>query len=195
MVWNAQTHQSDSIVLLAKRFTKVYHGLPFSPGIAICESAVSSDPILMGGPSGRKYSSLREATNTRHHSSLRSPTLAADLQHWPPSQRNVVRDVEKVWPVRLHDRIRFVKQVWEEWQVVPFDRILSLTHILHHINSYCTLNTPACKNNLCMADHWTSLPLSKALFLMVLRTTRICSHGVLGLTSQVIAVCQKTALV
>lgn len=93
------------------------------------------------------------------------------------------------------DGIRFVKQVWEEWQVVPFDRILSLTHILHHINSYYTLNTLACKNNLCIADHWTSLPLSKALFLIVLRTTRICSHGVLGLTSQVIAVCQKTALV
>ena len=33
-----------------------------------------------------------------------------------------------------------------------------------HIASYYTLNTLACKNNLCRADHWTSLPLSKALF-------------------------------
>jgi hypothetical protein len=126
MVWNAQTHQSDSIVLLAKRFTlKVYHGLPFSPGIAICESAVSSDPILMGGPSGRKYSSLREATHTRHHSSLRSirsPALAADLQHWPPSQRNVDRDVEKVWPV-----VRLLMNGWHTIREASLGRMAGCT--------------------------------------------------------------------
>ena len=104
---------------------KVYHGLPFSPGIAICESAVSSDPILMGGPSGRKYSSLREATHTRHHSSLRSirsPALAADLQHWPPSQRNVVRDVEKVWPV-----VRLLMNGWHTIREASLGRMAGCT--------------------------------------------------------------------
>lgn len=110
------------------------HGLPFSPGIAkICESAVSSDPILMGGPSGRKYSSLREATQgIAHHS---------DLQHWQQISSNGLPAKEMSSEMLrryglssdFEDFIRFVKQVWEEWQVVPFDRNLSLRHILHHI--------------------------------------------------------------
>ena len=53
---------------------------------------LSSDPILIGGPSGRKYSSLPLEVFSRQDRPRAEPG-------WGPSgQRNVVRDVQKIWP-------------------------------------------------------------------------------------------------